>query len=153
MLMTLYLRCVRHQGGGDLSALLHALVLHRRDVLKPRGRHIPVQTGLAPLGRLLSTITTVPGSGPSTCDTMTPRILFFCSVLTSEKKPDIPPKPPPSDSSLILLIFQKEYVFSPPPFIFVSLPPAVSVPTSGPISVSASRSFLSFHSVLSHSCR
>ena len=86
MLMTLYLRCVRHQGGGDLAALLHALVLHRRDVLKPRGRHIPVQTGLAPLGRLLSSITTVPGSGPSTCDTMTPRILFFCSVLTSEKK-------------------------------------------------------------------
>lgn len=31
------LRCVRHQGGGDLAALLHALVLHRRDVLKPRG--------------------------------------------------------------------------------------------------------------------
>ena len=64
VIMTLYLRRVWHQGSGDLAALLHALVLHRRDVLKPRWRHIPVQTRLAPLGRLLATITTIPGSGP-----------------------------------------------------------------------------------------
>ena len=60
----MYLRRVRHQGGGDLAALLHTLVLHGRDVLKPRGRHIPVQTRLTPLGGLLATVTTVPGSGP-----------------------------------------------------------------------------------------
>ena len=77
VIMTLYLRRVWHQGSGDLADLLHALVLHRRDVLKPRWRHIPVQTRLAPLGRLLATITTIPGSGPSTCDTVTQTILFF----------------------------------------------------------------------------
>ena len=40
---------VRHQGGGDLARLLHALVLHGSDVLKPGGWHIPVQRRLASL--------------------------------------------------------------------------------------------------------
>ena len=47
------LRRVGHERGGDLARLLHALVLHGRDVLEPRGRHIPVQTWLPPLARLL----------------------------------------------------------------------------------------------------
>ena len=47
------LRRVGHERGGDLARLLHALVLHGRDVLEPRGRHIPVQTWLPSLASLL----------------------------------------------------------------------------------------------------
>ena len=54
---------VGHEGGRDLARLLHALVLHRSDVLEPGRRHIPVQRRLASLGRLL-TISTVSRPGP-----------------------------------------------------------------------------------------
>ena len=62
---------VRHEGGRDLTRLLHALVLHGSDVLEPGGRHVPVQRRLASLRLRLtistiSTVSTVSRSGPET---------------------------------------------------------------------------------------
>ena len=55
---------VGHERGGYLAGLLHALVLHRGDVLEPRRWDIPVQRRLASLGRFL-TVSTVTRSRPA----------------------------------------------------------------------------------------
>ena len=65
------LRGVRKHRSRYLTSRLHALVLHGCDVLEPWWRHIPVQGGLLPAGRLLL----VAWAGPTALPTRRPLLL------------------------------------------------------------------------------